>query len=82
MQKPFNIAIDAMGGENSPNKVIEGLSIHTKSSNSISYNIYGNKNLIEPLIDKFKISRNIIKIFHTDNSIKDTDSALAAAKKD
>ena len=32
MNNPIIIAIDAMGGDNSPNKVIEGISIHSKKS--------------------------------------------------
>ena len=32
MSIPITIAIDAMGGDNSPNKVIEGISIHSKNS--------------------------------------------------
>ena len=77
----INIAIDAMGGENSPNKVIRGIELHSKESENIFYNIFGNKKIIEPLIDKTNISKKFYKIIHTDNIIKDTDSPLAAAKK-
>ena len=31
MNNPIIIAVDAMGGDNSPNKVIEGISIHSKN---------------------------------------------------
>ena len=81
MNKPITIAVDAMGGENSPSKTIEGISLHAKSSPDINYNIYGNKNIIDPLISKFKIPSNKFKIFHTENKIEDTDTALGAAKK-
>ena len=81
MNKPITIAVDAMGGENSPNKTIEGISLHSKSSSGIFYNIYGNKNIIDPLISKFKIPSDRFKIFHTENKIEDTDTALGAAKK-
>ena len=43
MNNPIIIAVDAMGGDNSPNKVIEGISIHSKSSENINYKIFGNK---------------------------------------
>ena len=81
MNKPITIAVDAMGGENSPNKTIEGISLQSKSSSGIFYNIYGNKNIIDPLISKFKIPSDRFKIFHTENKIEDTDTALGAAKK-
>ena len=81
MNNPINIAIDAMGGENSPRKVIKGIEIHCTKSNNIYYNIFGNQKLIEPIIKKTKIKKNSYKIIHTDNSISDNDSPLSAAKK-
>ena len=30
MNNPILIAVDAMGGDNSPDKVIEGVSIHSR----------------------------------------------------
>ena len=35
MNKPITIAVDAMGGEKTPNKTIEGISLHSKSSSGI-----------------------------------------------
>ena len=81
MNNPIIIAIDAMGGENSPNKVIEGISIHAKNSNNVNYKIFGDEKLINPYIDKFKIQKSKIEIFHTNNLVEDKDSALGAAKK-
>ena len=81
MQKPINIAIDAMGGDNSPSKTIEGINIHSKNSNDVIYKIFGNKNIIEPLIKKVDLSNSRYEIIHTENTIKDTDTALSAAKK-
>ena len=81
MNKPINIAIDAMGGENSPTKIIKGIEIHNLLSNDTFYNIYGDIERIEPLIKKTKLSIKKYKIFHTQNIIKDTDSPLSAAKK-
>ena len=81
MNKPISIAIDAMGGENSPGKVIKGIEIHSLETSDIFYNIFGNENSIEPLLKKTKIPNNIYKIIHTENIIKDSDSALSAAKK-
>ena len=81
MSNPINIAVDAMGGDNSPFKVIKGIELHFKKSTSIFYNIFGNKNLIQPLIRKSLITEKNYKIVHTENLIKDTDSPLSAAKK-
>ena len=81
MSNPISIAVDAMGGENSPIKVIKGIEIHNKISNDIFYNIFGDKSIIETQINSLSIPKDCYKIIHTENFIKDTDSPLSAAKK-
>ena len=81
MINPVKIAVDAMGGDNSPSKVIKGIEIHYLNSSNVFYNIFGNENLIKPIIKKSKISNDNYKIINTENFIKDTDSPLSAAKK-
>ena len=81
MRDHITIAIDAMGGENSPDKTIEGISHHLKNSVNTFYLIFGNEKLINPLIKKYKINSDKYKIIHTEKIIEDTDTALGAAKK-
>ena len=81
MTDHITIAIDAMGGENSPDKTIEGISYHLKNSDNSFYLIFGNEKLINPLIKKYKINSVKYKIIHTEKIIEDTDTALGAAKK-
>ena len=81
MTDHITIAIDAMGGENSPDKTIEGISHHLKNSDNSFYFIFGNEKLINPLIKKYKINSDKYKIIHTEKIIEDTDTALGAAKK-
>ena len=33
MNNPIKIAVDAMGGDNSPNKIIKGIELHSLNSN-------------------------------------------------
>ena len=81
MNNPIKIAVDAMGGENSPKKIIKGIKIHYNNSNNIFYNIFGDKILIDPLIKNENLPEKNYKIFNTKNHIKDEDSPLSAAKK-
>ena len=74
------IAVDAMGGDGSPKKTIDGIAHHHKENKDVFYKIFGNKNEITPLIDD-KILKDNYEIFHTDNSVKSTDSPLEAAKR-
>ena len=81
MTNPITIAVDAMGGDNSPDKVIEGISIHSKSSTNVMYSIFGNENLILPLIKKYDLKNNKFSLIHTEEKVDGEDTALSAAKK-
>ena len=81
MKKSITIAVDAMGGENSPSKIIKGISLHQKNSKDIFYKIFGNKNLINTIIDSERLNKNTFETIHTEDKIEDEDSALSAAKK-
>ena len=80
MKKKIKIAVDAMGGENSPKKVIDAILENTKKNKDIFFNIFGDENIIKNYISK-KLDDNIYKIHHTENKILDTDTPLSAAKK-
>ncbi len=81
MNKPTVIAIDAMGGDNSPNKIIDGIELYQKKNKNVFYKLFGDKDLIQKSISKKKIESNTYEIFHTENNIKDEDTALVAAKR-
>ena len=74
------IAVDAMGGDNSPKKVIDGI-IHNHLSNDNNYyKIFGDKNKIESLIDT-KVNIKNYEIINTFNKVNSEDSPLEAAKR-
>ena len=81
MNNPIIIAIDAMGGDNSPKKIIDGIELYSKENKSIFYKLFGDKNLIQRSLINKKIDVDNYEIIHTDESIKGEDSALAAAKR-
>tara|TARA_B100001027_G_C16251495_1_gene324651 strand:+ start:54 stop:1055 length:1002 start_codon:yes stop_codon:yes gene_type:complete len=74
------IAVDAMGGDNSPKKIIDGIINNHQKNKKVFYKIFGNKNEIEKFINN-KINSNNFQIIHTDNFVQNTDSPLEAAKR-
>jgi len=84
MTNKITIAIDAMGGENSPNKVIEGLSYFLKKNKKNSdycFFLYGNEALIIEKLKTFNIEKNEnIKIFNTLSIVSDEETPLTAIK--
>ena len=81
MNKLIKIAVYAMGGDNAPQKIIDGIELHHKKSKNIFYRLFGNKNIIEPAINKKSIDNNFFEIIHTEDKIKGEDTAFAAAKR-
>ena len=81
MNNPIKIAVDAMGGDNSPEKVIKGIEIHSQTTTNVFYNVFGDEDEINNILKNTRISESICNIIHTNKSIKDSDSPLSAAKK-
>ena len=80
MHDLIKIAVDAMGGDGSPKKVIDGL-IHNHIKNKQNFfKIFGKEKEIIELIGK-KIDNSFYQIVNTENTVKSTDSPLEAAKR-
>ena len=80
MSDLIKIAVDAMGGDGSPKKIIDGIIQNNKSNKNVFYKIFGDQNQISELI-KNKIDSKFYEVIHTDKVIKSTDSPLEGAKR-
>ena len=76
----IKIAVDAMGGDGSPKKVIDGIIHNHKSNKENFFRIFGNKDQIQNCIQN-KIDKNYYEVINTNNFVKSTDSPLEAAKR-
>ena len=80
MSDLIKIAVDAMGGDNSPQKVIDGI-VHNHNSNKENFfQIFGDKQKIHNYLGN-KINKDYFEIIHTEEIVKSTDSPLEAAKR-
>ena len=80
MSDLIRIAVDAMGGDNSPQKVIDGI-IHNHNNDKTSfYKIFGDEEKINDCI-KNKLNKEFYEVIHTNKVVKSTDSPLEAAKR-
>jgi len=80
MNKKINIAVDAMGGDNSPKKVIDGIHHHFGNNKNSFYQIFGDKDKILPHI-KYDLPSSSFDLIHTMDVVKGTDSPLEGAKR-
>ena len=80
MNKIIKIAVDAMGGDGSPKKVIDGIIHHYEKNKNIYYQIFGDQNKITRLINE-DLPSTSFEIIHTIDVVEGTDSPLEGAKR-
>ena len=80
MSNFIKIAVDAMGGDGSPKKIIDGIIHNHKFNRDNFFRIFGNKEEIIKCIND-KIDKNFYEIINTEDVVKSTDSPLEAAKR-
>ena len=81
MSDKIKIAIDAMGGENSPKKIIDGITISVKLNKENFFYLYGQEDLLKENIHKNKLLQDHCEIINTKDIILDNESPLSAAKR-
>ena len=80
MNNVVKIAVDAMGGDRSPKKVIDGIHHHHKKNKNSFYQIFGDKNKILHHIND-DLPKSSFELIHTTDVVKGTDSPLEGAKR-
>ena len=84
LDKKFKISVDLMGGDNSPNKTLEGIDIFVKRYKRVNdyfFYLFGDSNIIAPKIDKLKNLRSNYKIIDTKIIVSNDLSPISALKK-
>ncbi len=80
MSNLIKIAVDAMGGDGSPKKIIDGIIHNHKSNKENFFRIFGDKEIISKKISN-RIDIKFYEIIDTKDIVKSTDSPLEAAKR-
>lgn len=83
MSKNTIIAIDTMGGDNSPDAQLLGAErfIKKRPEDSVSFKLFGNQELMMPVIERLPLLKSHSEIIHTDNIIQPEDKPSAAIRK-
>ena len=83
MSKKISIAIDAMGGDNSPDKTIEGIKMFiekNKNNNDFVLNVFGKENIIKEKFGKKNLNTDFINIINSDKVVSNNETPLTAIK--
>ena len=67
------ISIDAMGGDNSPRVVIEGINIVAKRNSDLRFLLFGDENKIMPLLKQYPKVAKVSKVINTEDYVKNED---------
>ena len=84
MSEKVKIAIDLMGGDNSPDKNLEGINLFIKRNNKIKdyfFYLFGDENKINNKIKNYKHLKDNYKIIHTNIVVSNELSAMSSIKK-
>ena len=77
----IKIAVDAMGGEKAPNKIIEGIKISLKKNKDNFFLLYGQESVLNNELKSFPNIKDNCKIINATDVILDEESPLTAAKR-
>ena len=78
------ISVDVMGGENSPDKTLEGINLFIKRNQQIKdyiFYLFGDETIINQKLSNYKYINNNYKIFDTKIVVTDELSAISSIKK-
>tara|TARA_B100001059_G_scaffold46431_1_gene39223 strand:+ start:155 stop:1189 length:1035 start_codon:yes stop_codon:yes gene_type:complete len=83
MKNKISIAIDAMGGDDSPNKTLRGVKLFLeKNSNVDDYvlHLFGKEKIIKSKLAEFKINNNNVNVINSASVVSDNETPLTAIK--
>lgn len=67
------ISVDAMGGDNSPRVVVEGLAIAAKKNPDIRFLLFGDEAKVTPILDLFPELKKVCTLKHAPEMVRNED---------
>lgn len=67
------ISIDAMGGDNSPRIVIEGLAIAAKKNPDAKFLLFGDETKVMPILNQYPALHKVCEVHHTTEMVHNED---------
>ena len=65
MSDNLTLSIDAMGGDNAPDMVVEGVDTALERLTNVSFLLFGDETRLNPLLDRFPRARAACQVRHT-----------------
>ena len=81
MSKRLTIALDAMGGDNAPEIVVEGAAMALVRFPEVKFILFGDKNRISPLLTKHGLPNSSAEIVHTNDAVSSEERPTIALRQ-
>jgi len=78
--EPLTLSIDAMGGDNAPNMVVEGIEASLSHLSEMKFLLYGDEAKLAPLLESHPRAAAVAEIRHTDEAISNDQKASSALR--
>lgn len=80
MTETLIIAVDAMGGDRAPDVIVEGLSLACERLPDFRYLLFGDEQVVAPLVARYRALRNCCEVRHTEKAISGDDKPSFALR--
>ncbi len=80
LKRNLILAVDAMGGDKAPEIVVKGLNLSCNKNAGIRFLVFGNKDKLSPLFQKYPDLEKITEIRHTTHYITNDDNVAHALR--
>lgn len=81
MSQPLTIALDAMGGDNAPEIVIDGAARARERFPNVRFLLFGDQSRIEPLLDAHAKLRDVVTVIHTEDYVSSEEKPSIALRQ-
>jgi len=79
--KTYKLALDAMGGDNSPYSVVAGANLFAEKNSNIFFIFFGDKEKLEPILNKHSKLKKCSEVVHTTEFISADEKPSTALRK-
>lgn len=80
MTEPLTLSVDAMGGDNAPDMVVEGIEASLARMHRAKFLLFGDQAKLAPLLDRHPQAASVSEIRHTDEAISNDEKASTALR--
>lgn len=80
MNTRLTLSVDAMGGDNAPAVVVEGILLAGDKLPQVDYLLFGDENKLDPLLEAHGKARAVCQVRHTDGVVSNDEKAGVALR--